>query len=262
MCTISFYQNTSRIELTMNRDESRDRGPELPPKVQYNNGVLWIAPIDSVSQGTSVGVNACGVIGCLLNAYAPDDETATSESRRASRGAILPKLLEQGSWDRGRYWLDHEFEPDDHPSFMLAVISPNDSILATWRRSAASFQCCPVSNPWTMQTSSSWKTEEVLRWRRRAFAAWRAAGASYKGYLPAFHLYQPPSYEAWAPLMRRTLTRTRSITQVLIDFCKGTITLRYWPLLDDQQVAPDKPRYTITLPLDAKTCNQRPGKCC
>lgn len=84
MCTVTVHRSANRLLVTMNRDEARDRAPEVPPAIHHND-VNWLAPSDSARGGTWIGVNDRGVVACLLNGYVEGDSVI--RFRKASRAA-------------------------------------------------------------------------------------------------------------------------------------------------------------------------------
>ena len=248
MCTVTVHQSATATQVTMNRDEMRDRGPELPPIVRRDDTLLWVTPVDSVSKGSWMGINTHGVVACLLNLYMPGDRTRTGNGGRASRGSIVPSILKLGSFDATCNWLTHHFDPSNHPSFSVVITTQGKGRAFSWIPGAASFTQDSIDEPWWMTTSSSWRTAEVLAWRQARFEAWREEGEPWIGWLPRFHLLQPEGREEWAPLMQRETTCTRSITQASMDPSAQKVTLRYWPLNGGEPPDPESPRYTISLP--------------
>ncbi|MFW6163537.1 MAG: NRDE family protein [Planctomycetota bacterium] len=230
MCTVTSHLDTARLAVTMNRDERRERAAETPPVVHPAQGdaPAWVAPIDSQSGGTWMGANDRGLVACLTNRYLPRD--AEPRGPRPSRGAIIPALLARGGHQAARTWLAEAFDPTDYASFTLLLCSPVGREVVQWPAEQGLVRHdWGEGEGWAQFSSSSWRTEEVLAWRRARFAEWLAAGAEHVGHLPAYHLLQPDGLAEWAPLMARDVSVTRSITQVVVEPAAGHLTLRYWP---------------------------------
>jgi hypothetical protein len=211
----------------MNRDEMRDRAPEIAPEV-HCDPIAWLAPADSQRGGTWIAVNECGVVACLLNGYLPGESPApVSTGERKTRGAIVPWLMRQGGIGEITAALEHEFDPAGYPSFTLVLAHREGVQSYTWR-GAGALQHQSHDAEWSLFSSSSWNTGDVIAWRVEAFNDWRASGCATHGELPAIHLLQPAGRREWSPLMDRERTCTRSITQVEIASTAAIAIMRYW----------------------------------
>lgn len=214
----------------MNRDEARLRAPEIAPHrlLGPSNSVQWIAPSDGQAGGTWFGANEYALQACLLNRYMPDDAKKIAlADKRPSRGRIIVELLERGREADALAWMRDEFDPRRYPSFWLVVMGPQQTRSFAWDGQTLEPQL--HDEPWLLFSSSSWRTEEVLAYRKVEFDAWLAGGASFLGPLPSFHVSQPPDRMQWAPLMDREHSATRSVTQTETDFTKRTTLMRHWP---------------------------------
>lgn len=230
MCTATMHQDAVGLLVTMNRDELHTRAPEQPPRIFGDDGPTgrWIAPIDGETGGTWVGVNDCGLVALLLNAYLSDDTTGQlSVIGSESRGSIVPTVLAQGNESRVQTWMADHFDPAPYPPFHLVVVGLDWGMTWTWL-GAKFVKHTMRPDEWTFMTSSLWNTEAVLAWRSEAFETWREAGCQLRGHLPAFHLLHESGREEWSPLMDREWGCTRSITQVLVDSRERRSVLRYW----------------------------------
>ena len=230
MCTVTMYQDTEGLLVTMNRDELHTRAPEQPPEVLGDDGPTgqWIAPIDGETGGTWIGVNAYGVVALLLNAYLRDDTAGElSLVGSESRGSIVPTVLAQGERSGVQAWMADLFDPAPYPPFHLVAVGLDWGMLWTW--SATGLVKHSIRpDEWILMTSSLWNAEAVQAWRREAFEAWREAGCQRRGHLPTFHLLHEPGSDEWSPLMDREWSCTRSITQVFVDSRQQRSVLRYW----------------------------------
>ena len=230
MCTVTIHRTPEEILVTMNRDEVVVRAPELPPRLHEAQGdLVWIAPHDSEKGGTWMGVNSCGVTACLLNAYLPGESLLPDTSGRyRSRGEIIPTLLEVGNAGRVRTWLLEEFCPESYPSFTLLLTTETGTLGYEWFRQGRP-ELTSHDAEWFIQSSAGWDSDEVRVWREERFAAWRDNGCASYGTLPQFHVLQDPENAEFSPLMKRSWSATRSITQARVDFQEGRVDLRYWP---------------------------------
>lgn len=228
MCTVTLYRAPSTLLVTMNRDEALMRGPERPPQRHPEDGVLWVAPHDSDRGGTWMGVNQYGVAACLLNAYRPDEDLRPDPNNPfPSRGEIIPNLLPLGSGADIHRFLQQEFEPSRYPSFTLLVGSLDSARCYEWFRDDG-WKIRELSEPWHMQTSSGWDTTDVTAWRSGRFKAWRDGGCPMVEDTPTFHFLLEPGAEERSPLMKRSWSATRSVTQVRVDAAGREVVMRYW----------------------------------
>ena len=231
MCTVTIHRDAETLVVTMNRDEARTRAPESPPAIFAPEDFAkeWMAPIDGEAGGTWMGVNARGVVACLLNVYRPGQMLARPEAPSAfSRGTIVPAVLAQGDGERVRRWITEKFDPSPYESFQLVVVWLEGGARWVWSDSEH-LEHSPCRDEWTLVSSSLWRPDAVLAWRREAFEQWRNAGSERRGHLPAFHLLQAKGKEEWSPLMDREWSCTRSITQAHVDGRTRRSVLRYWP---------------------------------
>ena len=229
MCTLTVFKSSDKLLATMNRDEALTRAPEMPPKVhEIPGGGNWIAPHDSAKGGTWMGANSFGVIACLLNAYLPGESLLPDTTGRyRSRGEIIPNLLECGTVDAAIAYVENELNPEDYPSFNLLIFGPQTAKCITWLRQGELIWQ-DIDKAWTLRSSSGWDSKEVKAWREELFKDWINAGEAKIDHLPKFHLIQEEGNEEWSPLMKRTWSATRSVTQVEIDLALGEGALRYW----------------------------------
>lgn len=259
MCTLTIHRMEASVVVTMNRDEARFRAPEIPPRVMQDvpRAVHWLAPTDGQAGGTWFGVNEYAVQGCLLNRYMPEDiEKLNAPGPRPSRGQIIVDLLAKGAEQVAYEWLHEFFDPSPYPSFHLIVIGPLQIQSFAWNGQTLEKRI--HSEPWLFFSSSSWRTEDVVRYRREAFEAWVERGAPMEGFLPAFHVWQPKDRGEWAPLMDRDISATRSITQTTTDFTKHFTEMRYWPRESLQSPMAPYTTSTLSHAQDAYPANPSP----
>jgi hypothetical protein len=251
MCTVTLRFGAGSVLLTMNRDERYDRAPEEEPRrIPGEPGrPSWLAPFDSASGGTWIGVNDRGVASCVLNGYDPSDEALRSDPAVPSRGSIIPRILE-GQDGSGPARLPDLLDFSAYASFTLLVASKDGGEIVRWRHGAGLSREVVLPG-WTFLTSSSWNEREVAAWRRRAFDAWLAAGEPELNGLPTMHVDVPSGDEAIAPFMTRGRSATRSITQVRVDGPRGQASLSWWPRRSAASFDPAVPFVSVGFELAA-----------
>jgi hypothetical protein len=249
MCTVTLRCGAGSLLLTMNRDERYDRAPEDPPRrIPGDPGrPAWLAPFDTASGGTWIGVNERGVASCVLNGYGPADEGLRGDTAVPSRGSIIPRILEEQD-GVGPARLPGALDFSAYPSFTLLVASKEGGEIVRWRRGAGLTREAVLPG-WSFLTSSSWNEPEVAVKRSRAFHAWRAAGEREVNGLPTLHLFAEAGDETSAPFMTRDNAATRSITQVRVDETRQVASLVWWPRRGVAAIEPAHPSATLDLPL-------------
>jgi len=230
MCTVTVRQTPGSLLVTMNRDEARTRAPEHPPAVGFSEtGLPWIAPRDGELGGTWMGVNAHGVVACLMNRY-QDQKVAPSGANPPTRGLIVPAVLSAGDAEAALTFIESSFYPDDFMPFTLLLIAHETAHEFAWH-GAGRLEPTAHAGEWTMLSSSFFDTSRVLQWRAELFQEWLHDGAPFEGDLPAFHVLQPVDRAYDAPLMDRDVSCTRSITQAVLEAGRP-IRMRYGPVVD------------------------------
>src|SRR5262245_59947109 len=251
MCTVTLRCGGGSLLLAMNRDERWDRAPEQAPRfIPGEPGRPgWIAPFDAASRGTWIGVNDRGVAACVLNGYAAADDALRGDPSVPSRGSIIPRILEeQGGEGPARVPANLDFSA--YPSFTLLVASPQGGEVLRWQHGGGLMtERVPVG--WSFLTSSSWNEPEVTAWRRRAFEAWRDAGAPTVHEMPTWHLLAPTGEEAAAPFMTRANAATRSVTVVKVEAERGSARLVWWPRATSDPIEASRPGGEIEMTLVA-----------
>jgi hypothetical protein len=260
MCTVTLRCGAGSLLLTMNRDERYDRAPEQEPRrIPGEPGrPAWLAPFDSASGGTWIGVNERGVASCLLNGYEPGDDGLRGDPAIPSRGSIIPRILETQD-GAGPARLPEPTDFSAYPSFTMLVASKDGGEIVRWRRGAGLTRQ-PIAPGWTFLTSSSWREPDVAAVRRGLFEAWHAAGDPTFGELPSLHVDAASGGEAAAVLMTRAESATRSITQVSVDSARGVATLRWWPRPSPGPIEPLRPAATLTLELSPEPAAHDGGR--
>jgi len=232
----------------MNRDEMRNRAPELPPELFTSDDgmVRWAAPIDGKAGGTWIGLNSYGVAACLLNAYPQNNNVARRAASQPSRGRIVPAVLSQGGLDNALAWIEQRLDPSWYEAFHLLLVSLEETAVWLWTGTGTLEHSANRDN-WAVIVSSG-TSYEAVAWRRQAFDRWLQAGREHRGRLPTFHLMQAEGFEHLSPLMDSERASTRSITQIAVELSERRCVLYYWPRLPGWAVAV-APSVEISLPL-------------
>ena len=251
MCTVTLRCGGGSLLLTMNRDELFERAPEEAPRIIRGEPgrPSWVAPFDSASGGTWIGVNERGVAACVLNGYTPEDEALHGNTAVPSRGSIIPRILEEQN-GHGPARVRGTLDFSAYASFTLLVATVEGGEIVRWRHRGALTRET-VGTGWTFLTSSSWREPDVVAGRLRAYEAWRAEGSPSTGGIPALHLLAPPGDEANAPFMTRPLGATRSISVVSVDAGQNAARLTWWPRSGSAPIDVENPGAVMELPLIA-----------
>jgi hypothetical protein len=260
MCTVTLRCGGGSLLLTMNRDERYDRAPEEEPRRIPGESCRpsWMAPFDSASGGTWIGVNERGVASCLLNGYEPDDEGLRGDPSVPSRGAIIPRILEEQD-GVGPARLPATLDFSAYPSFTMLVASKEGGEIVRWRRGAGIAREAILPG-WTFLTSSSWREPEIAPRRRSLFEAWCVAGEPEVNGLPTLHVTAGAGEETEAVFMTRQESATRSITQVSVAPALGVATLRWWPRRGGTTIDPSSPAARLDLELAVTACLDERGR--
>ncbi len=222
MCTVTVVRplasKQKKLIVTMNRDERRDRLPEIALDL-YQEKFLY--PVDSEAQGTWCGANQFGLSLCLLNRY---DEIAYEPSK--SRGLLIPSLLACETLEQLKLEIV-DIDLSVYAPFTLFVNNIDHGELLHWDGKTFIVEK-PFGQTHTHFSSSSWNAKRVLPWREREFTRWAEQGASNnKQGMPTYNLLQPKGEEAFAPFVSRDNAYTKSITQFIIN--DESVEGRYWP---------------------------------
>lgn len=251
MCTVVLRADSSGdLELTMNRDERRDRQPELPPRLHPGSGdrPAWIGPADSERGGTWIGVSEAGVAACLLNAYAAADLELLGRTDIPSRGEIVPQVLAQPARD-AIAWAESSLRANAYPSFMLLICAGPRARLVRWAIGEG-VEHLDLETGWSCVTASLWRTDAVRAWRQRAFRQWRERGAPHNGELPELNLLEDPEAKDHSPFMTRPFSATRSVTRIRIDASARRARMSYWRRRGDSMIDVEHPDQVLAIDLD------------
>ena len=91
MCTVVFIPQKDSQYFASLRDENTLRQKALQPRSFYTGSIKYIAPVDTMSGGTWVGVNENGNVIVLLNGGFKNHPKKDRDA--ASRGLIVKELL-------------------------------------------------------------------------------------------------------------------------------------------------------------------------
>lgn len=244
MCTVTVRRDRDGWIVTMNRDELRDRAPEIPPAVESDgeDAPRRIWPRDGEAGGTWFGAREDGYAACLLNGYRPADESLRGKSGVPSRGEIIPRLLSEPG-DGPLVAVESRLDPGPYPSFTLLVVGPAASRVVSWRRGEGIDRHELPAEPWAFLTSSSWREPEVMAWRRDLWSRWLDDGAPMAAGVPSIHLVEVEGREAWSPWMTRERSATRSVSQARWSAAAARLELRWWRRAEGEgeTIDPGKP---------------------
>lgn len=218
MCTLTIVREPHRLLATMNRDDIATR-EESPPALSSIAEKTFAAPRDQQAGGTWIGVNAYGVIACLLNRY------DAAPASRASRGAIVLEAMRGSSIDTAcgiLTALDHSA----YSPFTCLLSAEHGATRLDWTGARIERTDLPTDIGVVMVTSSSWQFEEVKAKREALFREIWAGGDGAVDNVRAFHSRRVSENDAWAPMMQRPHAQTKSITQV--ELTSSGAEMRYW----------------------------------
>ncbi len=215
MCTLTVRRGAQGFQVTMNRDESLERGIEHAP-FRWNENIY--APQDSLSNGTWIGMNPVkNLWACILNGYEEDDHVIDNPK---SRGSVIPSYLETGiikkSYDGCRAF--RLLYGDDKLIFEIywdgqSIHKPQSE----WQKN------------WILLTSSSWQQEAVKKHRHDAFQKWLSAPQYLKDtHIPTFHVDQDEKNIEKSVLMNRSLLKRATTSITCIDIKNETMRMDYY----------------------------------
>ncbi len=218
MCTLTILRESNRLLVTMNRDDIAER-QEAPPAHWPNAQPAFVAPRDLQAGGTWIGVNGHGVVACLLNRY------DAAPVGRMSRGSIVIEAMRGSTIEAARNalaGLDHgAFSP-----FTCLVIGQSSAMRLDWTGGRLEHGDLPATDNNIMVTSSSWQFDKVKAQREALFQEIWSNGGDAAGNVATFHAQRVNAHDAWAPMMQRPQSETKSVTQVELSSLGAE--MRYW----------------------------------
>lgn len=218
MCTLTILREQDRVLVTMNRDDLAARA-EGAPAAWPNANPHFVAPKDLQAGGTWIGVNANGVIACLLNRY------DAAPIGRVSRGSIVLEAMQGANVDEARSALA-TLRHDAYSPFTCIVVDRDGAARLDWTGADLAQADLQAGSDAIMVTSSSWQFDEVKAQREALFRKVWSNGLDTADRVASFHAKHESEHNAWAPMMRRPQSETKSITQV--ELRSHGAEMRYW----------------------------------
>ena len=214
MCTLSWVVTADGYELRFNRDEARERAPELPPRVFEREGSRFAAPLDGEAQGTWLAVNEMGTCVTLLNAYRPSRGVAPTRWR--TRGELVLALADSTDpahvQERLHARLDERDLHHYRPFVLFAIDRAGRSRSWSWdglELESVEEPPAPLASSGVVQASAQRSRAEV----------WSRTVGELPGIeaLDAFHRSHDPERGALSVCMHRDDACTRSLVRVSVD---------------------------------------------
>ena len=163
-------------------------------------------------------MNVSGVIACLLNRYDP------AAAGHTSRGSIVLEAMRSASVDDACNALNSE-DHSAYSPFTCLIVGHDSSTRLDWTGARLTDTDLPTSDIF-MVTSSSWQFDEVKAQREALFQRIWANGGAAADRVATFHSRRDSTHDAWAPLMQRPQSQTKSVAQVELT-ARGA-EMRYW----------------------------------
>lgn len=207
MCTLTIQRDAAMVRVTMNRDERYER---IETGLRQDDHTQMLFPEDGLSGGSWIGVNAEGVIVCLMNRYDSLPNVSLS-----SRGRIVIDALSLGGIKQVLSWLQCHFKPGAYNPFSLFVVSEHLTSRMDWTGEVWNEEYLPLK-PWTMVTSSAEDWVAVADYREQQFSQWLSEGAEFVRGVAGFHFQSDPMRMNQSVLMQRAQSHTKSITQIAL----------------------------------------------
>lgn len=242
MCTLTIVRNADRLLVTMNRDDIAERMEAMPalwPQAEPS----FAAPKDLQAGGTWIGANAYGIVACLLNRYDPAPVGCTS------RGSIVLEVMRHASMDDACTALQ-ALNHNAYSPFTCVIVGDGGSARLDWTGAHLTDTSLQESDDTIMLTSSSWRFDEVKSQREALFRRIWANDASTVDRVATFHTERINANDAWAPMMQRPQSQTKSITQV--ELTPRAAEMRYWTR--DSAIAREltAPDVSLRIPLQVR----------
>jgi hypothetical protein len=218
MCTLAWLRRPEGFMLWHSRDERRNRGVAIPPVAGHGNGAGWIAPRDSDSGGTWVGVNTHGIVVGIANLFV--SAPPVPPGRKISRGLLVQDLLDSPTTlqvGRRIRSLDLDvFEP-----FTLVALSEAEApVIVRWDRMALQ-EVPPLSE--ILLVTSAGGSREIEERRKQLFTTGGDMSAEI-----IESLYRAPPESALASVcVHRPEVSTVSLTRIEVQVRQ--ISLTYTP---------------------------------
>jgi hypothetical protein len=238
MCTLTaFPLSGGVIRLAFNRDESRLRPTGLPPALRVLGARRMLAPIDPQGGGTWIGVNDSGMAAALMNVHDPVGAASPRWSDQASRGEIVPALLEAAHVSEARERA-LRLDPRRYPPFRVFLCRGRESLeVVSLGASLRASAITPIDGP-MMRTTSGLGDDRVDAPRRALFEILVRRGDPC-GVQDSFHRHSWAAHPEISVCMRRPAAATVSHAMVEVDPVRGLATFLYHPAPPDEPASRD-----------------------
>lgn len=213
MCTVSWSPSHRSAgggyRLFFNRDERRTRLPGLPPRLETETGVRFLAPRDGEAGGTWVAVNEFGLTAGLLNLYQAQASLPPALGK-ISRGLLVRALAPARDFAAAAALLARS-DLSAYQPFTLVIAEADGAVRCyDWdgREAGAWQEAAPPI------VSSGFDVVGATASRRALFAA--AGPPAELGWqqLLDFHRSHLPEKGAYSPCMHRSDAKTVSLTAI------------------------------------------------
>ncbi len=221
MCTVTWAYTGDSYTLHMNRDELHTRGPALPPQLRVEDGVRYLAPIDSDGGGTWVAVNEHGVTVGLLNRY-PAGFADQGSGNYESRGKLVLELALKASAASVMQALETRALSGYRP-FTVFALDPHQILTCAWDGSTRTRTAAPR----IPLSSSSFRGDEVVGERLALLEQLGRESELSTQTLRAYHASHDPERGAFSVCMKRPDAATKSYCEILVK--ARTVRFLYHP---------------------------------
>lgn len=206
----------------MNRDERRTRLPGLPPRLDEEAGVRFLAPRDADAGGTWLAVNEFGLAVGLLNLYQAQPKFPSAAGKK-SRGLLVRSLAGAPDAAAAASLLAGQ-DLAAYLPFTLVLAGPDGNVQTyAWDGEA--------EGAWRAATppvvSSGYDVVGATRNRQELFAA--AGDPDQLGWeaLHDFHASHLPEKGAYSACMHRADAKTVSLTAIKVE--EERVSMAYAP---------------------------------
>lgn len=213
MCTVSWLRESDSYTVFFNRDELKTRSRALPPTIQPQNGVRYIAPTDADGGGTWLGVNEFGLTCGLLNNYTAITKQ-TAGSSPMSRGLLVVALLTCPSPSEALAKLE-ALHLGEFKSFLVTLFAPGQSaVLCVWNGASLQIHRENVESP---LSSSSFDSGNVVNHRQQEFRRLRATRQYLDStFFESYHASHSEKGGAYSVCMHRDDAQTVSFSRIRV----------------------------------------------
>jgi hypothetical protein len=205
MCTVTWWRGQEgAFSIFFNRDERRTRpASNLVETGTTANGIEFLSPRDPQAGGTWLLANAHGLVVGVVNHYEAEGVAAAG---RISRGQLPLRMASCGSVDAVSSTLSG-LDCGDFAPFVL--VCWDGSTESSWTWSGTRLEQGKPKQP---LSTSSFRTAEVLAWRRELYSRVAAGGGPDE--LARYHDDVSHPDSAFNVRMSRSDARTESFCRV------------------------------------------------